>query len=409
MSTQLSKRPLWLLLLPEPPKGPTSKSIKALYTPIITQVLRKAAETSSFFSAVLALDVAIPYQAIDRSETYCYSDLQYLLGQIYTLICTLCTDYSIDVQYNNDVDVRVLLFENPVHGGSDGGNVHAGTLNSLQHLASCGRSWQRVCTMDCEESEILLQLFLRLCKPSVDIDRSKMVVERFEVKETFPTHIDVPHPATTRKGSRTHHASVAVGGTFDHLHSGHKLLLSMTALVLDQTVGPGSGSKPSITVGITGDELLKDKKFREHLEGWHQRQAAVQNFLLAFLGEDAPSEQNCSTRELEQGRQQRRVYNLLSSGIAIQYVEIFDAFGPTITDETISALVLSGETRAGGKAVNEKRGEKGWVPLDIFEVDVLDSSADGGDTGKQQSQDFQNKISSTAIRQRIEERSRTAD
>ncbi|KAI4107007.1 MAG: hypothetical protein L6R37_001900 [Teloschistes peruensis] len=183
----------------------------------------------------------------------------------------------------------------------------------------------------------------------------------------------------------------------------------MTALVLDRTTSPGSGSKPSITVGITGDELLKNKKLREHLESWHQRQAAIQNFLLAFLGEEAPSEQDSSARELEPGRQQRTVYNLLPSGIAIRYVEIFDAFGPTITDETITALVLSGETRAGGKAVNEKRGEKGWEPLDIFEVDVLDSSPDDGDTGKPQSQDFQNKISSTAIRQRMEQRSRTSD
>ncbi|KAL8776514.1 MAG: hypothetical protein Q9203_003260 [Teloschistes exilis] len=236
-----------------------------------------------------------------------------------------------------------------------------------------------------------------------------MVVERFPVTETSQTDVDIPLPATPREGSRIHHASVAVGGTFDHLHSGHKLLLSMTALVLDRTTSPGSGSKPSITVGITGDELLKNKKLREHLESWHQRQAAVQNFLLAFLGEEAPSEQDSSACELEPGRQQRTVYNLLPSGIAIRYVEIFDAFGPTITDETITALVLSGETRAGGKAVNEKRGEKGWEPLDIFEVDVLDSSPDDGDTGKPQSQDFQNKISSTAIRQRIEQRSRTSD
>ncbi|KAL9583174.1 MAG: hypothetical protein Q9212_002856 [Teloschistes hypoglaucus] len=383
--------------------------MKASYASIITQTLRKAAEISSSFSTVLILDVAIPYRALGDSKAHSYADLQSLLGQIYTLICTLCTDCSIDVQYDNDVDVRVLLFKDPIHDSSDDGNAHVGTLDSLQQLARCGRPWQKVCAMDCEQSEILLQLFLRLYKPPVDVDRSRMVVERFSVKETSQTDIDVPLPSTSQAESRTHHTSVAVGGTFDHLHSGHKLLLSMTALVLDRTTGPGSGSKPSITVGITGDELLENKKFRENLQSWDQRQAAVQIFLLAFLGKDAPSEQDFAAREVEPGRQQRTVYNLLSSGIAIRYVEIFDAFGPTVTDETITALVLSGETRAGGKAVNEKRGEKGWAPLDIFEVDVLDSSPDDGDTGKPPSQDFQNKISSTAIRQRIEQRSRTSN
>ncbi|KAL8690645.1 MAG: hypothetical protein Q9218_003959 [Villophora microphyllina] len=408
-------RPLWLLLLPCPPRGVTFKGIKSLYASVITLVLRKAADISSSFSATLILDVAIPYPAIGNSRPFPYSDLQNLLSRVYTLICMLCTEYSIDVQYGNDVDVRVLLIKDPIRDGSDGSKstvddgAHVGSFTSLQQLACCGRPWQRVCTMEREESEILLQLFLRLRNPSVNSDRSGMIIERFPTAGTFPTDIDVSLPQTHEEGSRVHHSSVAVGGTFDHLHSGHKLLLSTTASVLDQTEGPKSGSNPTITVGITGDELLINKKFREHLEGWNQRQAAVQSFLLAFLGFNAPSKQNCSIHEVEEGRQQRTVYNLLPSGVAIRYVEIFDACGPTITDESISALVLSGETRAGGKAVNEKRAEKGWAPLDIFEVDVLDPSPEGGDTAKQQSQEFQNKISSTQIRQRIEKRSRTAD
>ena len=89
----------------------------------------------------------------------------------------------------------------------------------------------------------------------------------------------------------------------------------------------------------------------------------------------------------------------MSSGLTINYVEIFDAFGPTITDEKISALVISGETRSGGKAVNDRREEKGWAPLEVFEVDVLDAHDETG-SGSAKA-DFQNKISSTEIRRRL--------
>lgn len=40
---------------------------------------------------------------------------------------------------------------------------------------------------------------------------------------------------------------VAVGGTFDHLHAGHKILLTMTALL----------SEKSMVVGVTGKERTR--------------------------------------------------------------------------------------------------------------------------------------------------------
>jgi len=77
----------------------------------------------------------------------------------------------------------------------------------------------------------------------------------------------------------------------------------------------------------------------------------------------------------------------------------WDPFGPTITDETITALVISAETRSGGKAVNAKRAEKEWAPLDIFEVDVLGAEEeDGTVTQGKVDETFQGKLSSTEIR-----------
>ncbi|KAL8732346.1 MAG: hypothetical protein Q9181_003975 [Wetmoreana brouardii] len=413
MAPEIGPQPSWLLLLPRPPRKVTLGSMRKAYGPTISQVLRKAANISLSLSTITILDIAVPCCEAVGSKSFHYSDLQNLLGQLYRLTCLLCAEDSIDIQYGNDVDVRVLLFadldtespsdlERPVDVSS------SGPIGNLQQLACCGRAWQRVCSVDTDEGEILLQLFLRLRNPPPDIVQPRLVVERVANERASPETSSLTKMPNNQE-SRAHHASVAVGGTFDHLHIGHKLLLSMTALTLNPAVQPEAGRKRAITVGITGDKLLENKKFREHLQDWHQRQAAVQAFLLAFLGVGAPLEQVKSCSEAENEIQQRTVLNSLPSDLTIKYVEIFDAFGPTITDESISALVLSGETRAGGKAVNERRAENGWPALDIFEVDVLDSSAEIAGTSKQESQSFENKISSTEIRRRLGKRLGTED
>ncbi|KAL8934046.1 MAG: hypothetical protein Q9216_006098 [Gyalolechia sp. 2 TL-2023] len=265
-------------------------------------------------------------------------------------------------------------------------------------------------TLDDVNGELLLQVFLRLRGPNLDSDQEQFVIDRIS-SQGPPQIIDDPASAKRHSGSiRPLHTSVAVGGTFDHLHVGHKLLLSMTALVLSLAEPSGNEQNRSITVGITGDKLLAKKKFCDYLQDWHQRQAAVQAFLEAFLVIEAPSHQNLSDQTGKQeGTQQRRVSSSWLSGLVVHYVEIFDAFGPTITDETISALVLSAETRAGGRAVNEKRAEKGWSALDVFEVDVLDLSSKDVGASEEEMDDFRNKISSTEIRRRLCEKTRRAD
>ena len=93
-------------------------------------------------------------------------------------------------------------------------------------------------------------------------------------------------------------------------------------------------------------------------------------------------------------------------GLTLECYEIQDPFGPTITDPDITALVVSGETRSGGQAVNQKRSEKGWNALEVFEIDVLD--AQDVDSDPSQTGDFASKISSSAIRKRMAENARTS-
>jgi phosphopantetheine adenylyltransferase len=48
-----------------------------------------------------------------------------------------------------------------------------------------------------------------------------------------------------------------MGGTFDYLHVGHKLLLSSALLLLKP--------EKELVIGLTGDGLLKNKKNKEYM------------------------------------------------------------------------------------------------------------------------------------------------
>lgn len=420
MSLASRPQPWWLLLLPSLPREIRSSNIRSRYGSTLSQVLQKAAGISSSFLTVTILDVAVPINlghVGSDPESFCYSALQNFLGQLYSLICLLCAENSIDIHCGNDVDVRILLLKEIASEGALKDAVQAveddysaGPIVSLRRLACCGRPWQRVCSTDDEDGEIQLQLFLKLRNQAFDESKEKIVIERFPSNSSYPaSSTNITASATGEQVTRLRHNAVAVGGTFDHLHLGHKLLLSMTALVINPNIQPGVNVERSLIVGITGDKLLQNKKFSEHLQDWHQRQAAVQSFLLAFLVVNEPLQNLPSTmKEKQADTLGHTVIHKLPSGLVIEYVEIFDAFGPTITNESISALVLSGETRKGGEAVNSKRAEKRWASLDIFEVDVLDAAEADTRNSNYAAQDFQNKLSSTEIRRRLAKKSGTA-
>lgn len=393
--------PLWLLLLPRPPSEISLNTLKVAYGPGLNQALQMAS-TASAESPHVVLDIAIAYE---EEPIIRYPKIQKLLGLMYRLICVICTENSIDLQYDNDVDARLVIF----HKGKidhrqttrDIASQPYLSFGNLQTLARSARTWQRFCSLESEPAEDLLQDFLRIRRGSSDetMRNNQVEIERLPggltIQRTSPQHDFQEAPFHC-------HSSIAVGGTFDHLHAGHKLLLTMTAFILD----PRSIQGACLTIGITGDDLLGNKKFREELEDFPARQLAVQEFLLGVLGLVSLRNVLDSTQQIESTSPHgREVHNTLKSGLTIKYVEIFDAFGPTITDETISALVISAETRGGGQAVNSKRAEKGWSALEVFEVDVLDVGEADGDSQDQANDKFQSKISSTDIRRRIREKS----
>ncbi|TDL27410.1 Nucleotidylyl transferase [Rickenella mellea] len=129
---------------------------------------------------------------------------------------------------------------------------------------------------------------------------------------------------------------VALGGTFDHIHSGHKILLSMAAWIASE----------KIIVGVTDDALLGKKSNKEVMEKLPVRIDRVRQFLALF-----------------------------KPGLEYEIVPITDVYGPTGWDPNIQALVVSKETLNGASAIAKHREERSLPPLRCFVIDVISSSS----------------------------------
>ncbi|KZP21237.1 Nucleotidylyl transferase [Athelia psychrophila] len=187
--------------------------------------------------------------------------------------------------------------------------------------------------------------------------------------ETKVSAGDEPHPqppSTPSHGAARSHPVVVLGGTFDHLHAGHKLFLSMAAWI----------ASDKLIVGVTSDKLLVNKKHKEVLENIETRKSKVAAFIWHFRP------------DLEQ-----------------EIVEIEDVYGPTGTDPNIQALVVTPEpsTLSGADMIDALREEKGLPKLQRYIIDVIpiaDSTAPAGseDAEAALKRKIEGKMSSTYIR-----------
>ncbi|MEM2082099.1 MAG: phosphopantetheine adenylyltransferase [Candidatus Bathyarchaeia archaeon] len=124
---------------------------------------------------------------------------------------------------------------------------------------------------------------------------------------------------------------VAVGGTFDELHKGHKALL-MKAFEIGTRV----------LIGLCTDEFVK-KMGKPHVTAsYEERLKELQAFLKA------------------QGLIDRA-----------EIIPLNDPYGNTLTDMCIEALVVSEETEKTALKINQKRLEANLPPLEIVTIRMV--------------------------------------
>jgi phosphopantetheine adenylyltransferase/dephospho-CoA kinase len=147
---------------------------------------------------------------------------------------------------------------------------------------------------------------------------------------------------------------VCLGGTFDNLHNGHKVLLSTAQLRCDQ----------SVTIGVTDAHMIQTKKLWELIEPIDIRIEKLRQFVTD-----------------------------VDPFIEYNIVSISDPYGPAITDEDLECIVVSEETIKGGQKINEIRAQRNMKPLDIIIVELLSEYNKESDLEEM-------KISSSSLRMR---------
>lgn len=142
-----------------------------------------------------------------------------------------------------------------------------------------------------------------------------------------------------------------MGGTFDHLHDGHKYLLKI-ALSISHFV----------EIGLTSQELLNNKKAYSKLEDYNTRETNLKNFI-------------CSFTDLNR--------------VNIVEIKNWDDMARYSQDPEYEGLILSQETYLNAVKLNELREQKGLDPIILIVVPLLKD-------------DNNKKYSSTSIREKLE-------
>ncbi|KKM92934.1 hypothetical protein LCGC14_1213530 [marine sediment metagenome] len=140
-----------------------------------------------------------------------------------------------------------------------------------------------------------------------------------------------------------------MGGTFDHFHDGHKLFIKIALSVSEK-----------VEIGLTTQDLLKNKKFYSKLEDYNTRKANLELFISSFA-------------DLER----------------VKFVEIrnWAEMDKYAQDPDYDGLVVSQETYNNALKLNESRERKGLNSLVLIVVPLIKDNEN-------------KKISSTSIREK---------
>ncbi len=139
-----------------------------------------------------------------------------------------------------------------------------------------------------------------------------------------------------------------MGGTFDHLHDGHKFLIK-TALLFSK----------KIVIGLATENLLKKKKHATKIENYQIREQNLKTFIdsIGYLNR-------------------------------VEIVPLNDPYGPPVHEPEYEGIIASQETYKNALKINEIRESKSFTPLIIIVIPMIK------DRNK-------NILSSTAIREKL--------
>jgi pantetheine-phosphate adenylyltransferase len=125
--------------------------------------------------------------------------------------------------------------------------------------------------------------------------------------------------------------TVAVGGTFDLFHRGHRTLLRKAFKVGNH-----------VLVGLVSDEFVKNLRKPHSIAPYAQRLKDMRKFLK------------------RKGVLERA-----------EILPLDDSYGVTLSRKDIDAIVVSEETEPRARKINEKRESQGLPPMEIVTVRMV--------------------------------------
>ncbi|XP_020641230.3 bifunctional coenzyme A synthase [Pogona vitticeps] len=268
-------------------------------------------------------------------------------SEVYTLISKLYADAGI----HHHLDVRVLL-TNILNQGST-----PPVLGSVQNLSQP----PEVVLTDFEtgdggQSNPVKQRLERYatscysCRPNLI---SVLLYPEYELGISDGEQLPQQEAGVTDEPLQSYR-DIVVGGTFDRLHNGHKLLLSVSCMLAENR----------LLVGVSDKDLLENKLLKELILPYEQRVAELSEFLVD-----------------------------IKPSLRYEIVPLFDFFGPSITDSDLKCIVVSEETLKGGLAVNKRRMENGLAELAIHTVQLAIDPL--------HAKNEEEKVSSSSLRSRL--------
>ena len=118
---------------------------------------------------------------------------------------------------------------------------------------------------------------------------------------------------------------IVVGGTFDHLHDGHKHLLKMSKYYAKATL-----------IGLTSETMSKQKPHPEKIQPYEKRKKNIENYAKKI-------------------------------NLNYEITEINNIYGPTIDNTPdLDAIILTEETLKNGILINKKRKENNMEELEYI-------------------------------------------